>query len=50
VPHLTLLYDKKHFDSTGIKPVFWTVREIVLVASEVGATKYHLLGRWEFGG
>jgi 2'-5' RNA ligase len=50
VPHLTLLYDKKHFDPGGIKPVFWTVREIVLVASEVGATKYHLLGRWEFGG
>ena len=49
-PHLTLLYDKQHLDPGGTKPVSWTVREIVLVASEVGATKYHLLGRWELGG
>ncbi len=48
VPHLTLLYDKQQLDPRGIKPVSWTVREIVLVASEVGATKYHGLGRWAF--
>jgi 2'-5' RNA ligase len=50
VPHLTLLYDRKRLACIPVEPVCWTVKEIVLVNSEVGATKYHPLGRWEFGG
>jgi 2'-5' RNA ligase len=49
VPHLTLLYEKQERPSTPVEPVGWTVREIVLVRSEVGATKYDWLGRWRLG-
>jgi 2'-5' RNA ligase len=49
VPHLTLLYDKREITSNPIEPVSWMVKEIILVRSEVGATKYHLLGRWGLG-
>jgi 2'-5' RNA ligase len=49
VPHLTLLYDKQELAPRSIEPVRWTVREISLVASEVGATKYHPIKRWEIG-
>jgi 2'-5' RNA ligase len=50
VPHLTLLYDKQELAPRPVEPVSWTVKEIVLVLSEVGKTKYHQLARWEFGG
>jgi len=46
VPHLTLLYDRRGLDETSIEPVSWLVREVVLVLSEVGATKYVRLGCW----
>jgi RNA 2',3'-cyclic 3'-phosphodiesterase len=49
VPHLTLLYDKQELASKSIEPVSWMVKEIVLVRSEVGLTKYHWLGRWALG-
>jgi 2'-5' RNA ligase len=45
-PHVTLLYDKQEIDAKHIEPVHWTVKEIVLIRSEVGATKYHRLGNW----
>lgn len=45
-PHITLLYHKQQITPKPIEPVFWTVKEIVLVCSEVGATKYVYLGRW----
>jgi RNA 2',3'-cyclic 3'-phosphodiesterase len=45
VPHLTLLYDKQELSPKPIEPVSWMVKEIVLVRSEVGLTKYHWLGR-----
>ncbi len=48
-PHLTVLYDKKELTSRPVEPVCWTVKEIVLVMSEVGATRYHQLERWKFG-
>jgi 2'-5' RNA ligase len=48
-PHLTLLYDKQELAPTPIEPVSWMVQEVVFVGSEVGATKYHRLGRWAFG-
>jgi RNA 2',3'-cyclic 3'-phosphodiesterase len=49
VPHLTLLYDKQEITPKPIEPVSWMVKEIILVRSEVGATKYRLLGRWGLG-
>ncbi len=49
-PHLTLLYDKQVLQKQPVEPVSWAVSEIVLVRSEVGATKYHRLGRWTLGG
>ena len=49
VPHLTLLYDKQILSPTPIDPVVWRVEEIVLIRSEVGATKYERPGRWKLG-
>jgi len=49
VPHVTLLYDKQILAPTPIAPVIWRVEEIVLVRSEVGATKYERPGRWRLG-
>jgi len=48
-PHLTLLYDKQELAPKPIEPVSWVVKEVIFVRSEVGATKYHWLGRWAFG-
>jgi RNA 2',3'-cyclic 3'-phosphodiesterase len=48
IPHLTLLYDRLELAPEPVGPVFWTVKEIVLVRSEVGATKYDWLGQWKF--
>lgn len=49
VPHLTLLYDQQELASKSIEPVSWMVKEIVLVRSEVGLTKYRRLGCWALG-
>jgi len=48
IPHLTLLYDRLELTPEPVEPVFWVVKEIVLVRSEIGATKYDCLGRWKF--
>jgi 2'-5' RNA ligase len=48
-PHLTILYDQQELTPKSITPVCWRVKEIVLVLSEEGATKYHRLGCWTFG-
>jgi RNA 2',3'-cyclic 3'-phosphodiesterase len=45
-PHITLLYDGQRIDEQPIEPIFWTVREFVLVRSLIGRTKHILLGRW----
>jgi 2'-5' RNA ligase len=49
MPHLTLLYDKHELTPQPVEQVSWIVKEIVLVRSEVGATKYQWLGRWALG-
>jgi 2'-5' RNA ligase len=49
-PHLTLLYDQQSIPEETVEPVSWMVDEIVLVSSEVGATKYERLGSWKLGG
>jgi 2'-5' RNA ligase len=48
-PHVTLLYDERQLPVKPIEPVCWTVKEIVLVCSEIGATKYQYLRRWALG-
>lgn len=48
-PHLTILYDQQELTPKSIPPVCWLVKEIVLVLSEDGATKYHRVGCWAFG-
>ncbi len=46
-PHLTLLYDGRRIAEEAIDPVIWRISEIVLISSEVGATKHHHLGQWK---
>jgi 2'-5' RNA ligase len=48
-PHLTILYDQQELSPKSITPVCWRVKEIALVLSEDGATKYHRLGSWAVG-
>jgi len=48
-PHITLLYDQYSVPEEPIDPISWVVDEIVLVFSEVGATKYERPGRWKLG-
>lgn len=49
-PHVTLLYDQCSIPEKPVPPVSWAVKDIVLVHSEVGVTKYHELGRWKLRG
>lgn len=48
-PHITLLYDQQKILKEPVDPVGWRVDEIILIRSEVGATKYQYLGRWTLG-
>jgi 2'-5' RNA ligase len=48
-PHVTLLYDNHEVAPQPVEPVHWMVKEIVLVRSEVGATRYERLGSWTLG-
>jgi 2'-5' RNA ligase len=48
-PHMTLLYDREINEEPVSPQVSWTVGEIVLVLSHVGATKYDRLGCWKLG-
>lgn len=48
-PHVTLLYDKHSVPEQPACPVRWTVKEVVLVLSHLGATKYERLGNWTLG-
>jgi 2'-5' RNA ligase len=41
-PHVTLLYDRQHEISVPIDSIRWTVRELVLVHSLLGKTRYEL--------
>lgn len=47
-PHITLLYDRR-IDEQSVDPVSWNIKEIVLVRSHVGETKYDHLERWPLG-
>lgn len=45
-PHISLLYGARPMAQRSIRPVRWTVREFLLVHSEVGRTRHHRLGEW----
>ena len=49
-PHVTMLYDDRSVEEQAIAAVGWTVREFVLVHSELGQTRHVLLGRWPLRG
>ncbi|MES2661025.1 MAG: 2'-5' RNA ligase family protein [Verrucomicrobiota bacterium] len=48
-PHITLSYLNGTFPTESIDPVGWMVRDLVLIHSLVGQTKYIELGRWKLG-
>ncbi|WP_164707930.1 2'-5' RNA ligase family protein [Paraburkholderia phosphatilytica] len=45
-PHMTLLRSPRSLPETPVEPVSWTVRDVVLVHSLLGQSKYVELGRW----
>lgn len=49
-PHVTMLYDERAVEDHAIEPVTWTVREMVLVHSLKGLSRYVALGRWPLRG
>ncbi len=49
-PHVTLMYDERGIADHTVEPVTWTVRELVLVHSLRGQSKYIPLGRWPLRG
>ncbi|CAB3809903.1 RNA 2',3'-cyclic phosphodiesterase [Paraburkholderia caffeinitolerans] len=49
-PHLTLLYGERRRGSWSIEPITWTVRELVLIHSWLGKTRYDIKGRWPLSG
>jgi RNA 2',3'-cyclic 3'-phosphodiesterase len=46
-PHMTLTYDKLRVKPMPVAPVLWTVRDFVLVHSQLGKTAHMHLGRWK---
>ena len=45
-PHMTLLYGSKPIPAQAIEPIRFVVKEFVLIHSELGFTRYNILGRW----
>jgi len=45
-PHMTLLYGSKALPHQAIEPIRFTVREFVLIHSELGLTRYNVVERW----
>lgn len=49
-PHVTLAYAPKIVAAEAIEPIRWTVRDVVLIHSLLGQTRYIELGRWPLAG
>jgi 2'-5' RNA ligase len=45
-PHVTLLYDNQQVAEQAIEPITWRIEAFVLVHSELGKTRHHILQRW----
>ncbi|HVJ33117.1 MAG TPA: 2'-5' RNA ligase family protein [Terriglobia bacterium] len=50
IPHLTLSYGPEMIVFRPVTPIRFTAGEFVLIHSEVGLTRYHVLGRWSLRG
>lgn len=48
-PHVTLLRDGHRLPEQVIEPIEWTVREVVLVHSQLGRTTHRHIARWTLG-
>lgn len=46
VPHMTLLYGPRAVPLQPIAPIQFVAREFLLIHSEVGLSRYTVLGRW----
>ncbi|HEY5336803.1 MAG TPA: 2'-5' RNA ligase family protein [Rhizomicrobium sp.] len=46
LPHITLAYDPVRVKPLPIAPITWTVRDFVLIHSQLGKTMHHHFGRW----
>jgi RNA 2',3'-cyclic 3'-phosphodiesterase len=49
-PHMTLVYDPQVIQKQSIRPISWTVRELVLIHSFLGQGRHVTLGRWPLRG
>ena len=45
-PHVTLLYDRRAVREQAAGPISWTVREFALIHSNIGQSRYDVLGKW----
>ena len=45
-PHVTLLYDRRAVPEQAAEPIAWTVREFALIHSNIGRSRYDVLGKW----
>lgn len=50
VPHMTLFYGPVVIPVRKIRPIDFKVTEFFLVHSEVGLSRYHILGKWPLCG
>jgi len=49
-PHMTLVYEPRVLEKQNIRPISWTVRELVLIHSVLGQMRHVTLGRWPLYG
>lgn len=49
-PHITLLYDQRRVRRQEVKPVSWVAKELVMMHSLVGQSRYISIARWDFCG
>jgi 2'-5' RNA ligase len=49
-PHVTLLYDDRTVAEQPVEAISWTVRELFLVHSLIGQSRYIRLGQWRLQG
>lgn len=49
-PHLSLSYNNRCATPQAVAPIRMAIDEIVLIHSEVGLTRHHVLGRWPLRG
>jgi 2'-5' RNA ligase len=46
-PHVTLVWDRLSIPEQSVPPITMPIREVALVHSHIGKSKYDILGRWQ---